>query len=130
MHAGLYAAEREFGLNVRFWHNPRDSNFRRAQAPQPPNFRHYVGRDEGCPAAKTVPDASYRGESELRFSQDVVRNRMSGTARDGGFGALGPLFRSFASGGEFAEWRARSSELFRRGSFRLLLGEHALRSLQ
>ena len=55
---------------------------------------------------------------------------MSGTARDGGFGARGPLFKSFASNGEFAEWRAHSSELFRRGSFHLLLGEHALGSLQ
>ena len=91
---------------------------------------HYVGRDERCPAAKAVPDPSYRGESELRFSQNVVKKESN--VRNGSRWRLRcarPLFRSFASGDEF-EWRARSSELFRRGSFRLLLGEHALRSLQ
>ena len=34
---------------------------------------HYVGRDERCRAAKAAPDPSYRGESELRFSQNVVK---------------------------------------------------------
>src|SRR5215469_12818618 len=77
------------------------------------------------------PDASNRGESELGFSQNVVekesniRERLAMAAS-----ARSPAVQELASGGEFAEWRACSSELFRRDNFRLLLGEHALRSLQ
>jgi hypothetical protein len=62
-----------------------------------PDFMHYVGRGERCPAAEAVADDSYRGEFELRFGQEIVekKSNVRNPARDGGIGSRGPLFRSF-----------------------------------
>src|SRR5215471_14593164 len=81
------------------WQNPRPrirtSGGRKRH--NRPDFMHYVGRGERCPAAEAVADDSYRGEFELRFGQKIVekKSNVRNAARDGGFGSRGPLFRSF-----------------------------------
>ena len=63
-----------------------------------PDFMHYVGRRERCPAAEAVPGDSYRGGSELRIGQKIVEkeSNVRNAAPDDGLGSRGPLFRRFA----------------------------------